>query len=385
MTQYRELEEKYELMFYPKRSITIVKGKNALLWDSDGNEYIDCIAGHGVAVVGHCNDAVIVAIHEQSKKLITLPLTFHNDARAILLEKLISVVPGSLTKAFLCNSGAESIEAALKFTRLTTKKTDFICAMRGFHGRTFGALSAVFKKEFKEDFEPLVPGFHFAPFNKFEKLQEKVTDKTAGIILEIVQGEGGVHIGDKKFFSQVRELCTERRILLIIDEIQSGFCRTGRMFASNYFDLQPDILCVAKAMAGGFPMGAVLVSDKVEAVNAKHGTTFGGNPLACAAAYAAITFMVENKLAEQAEEKGNYIIGKLRSFDLTVIREIRGLGLMIGIELKTANKEYISALMERGVLVLPAGKNIIRLLPPLTIEYEQLDTVVDSLRDVLAQ
>ena len=263
MTQYRELAEKYELMFYPKRSITVVKGKNALLWDSDGNEYIDCIAGHGVASVGHCNDAVTAAIYEQSQKLITLPLTFHNDARAILLEKLISVVPDSLTKAFLCNSGAESVEAAFKFTRLTTKKTDFICAMRSFHGRTFGALSAVFKKEYKEDFEPLVPGFHFAPFNKFEKLREKVTDKTAGIILEVVQGEGGVHVGDKEFFSQVRELCTQRGILLIIDEIQSGFCRTGRMFASNYFDLQPDILCVAKAMAGGFPMGAVLVSDKV--------------------------------------------------------------------------------------------------------------------------
>jgi acetylornithine/LysW-gamma-L-lysine aminotransferase len=384
MTHYSELEEKYEFSFYPKRGITVVKGKNASLWDTEGNEFIDCIAGNGVASVGHCNDSVIEAILEQSKKLITCPVTFHNDARALLLERLLSVTPGNLSQAFLCNSGTESVEAAIKITRMSTKKTDFICAMRGFHGRTMGSLSAVFKKQFREGLGPFVPGFHFAPFNNFDKLKEKVTDKTAGILLEVVQGEGGIHVGDKEFFAKVRKLCTAEGIVLILDEVQSGFCRTGKMFACNHFDLEPDILCIAKAMAGGFPMGAVVVSDAVEPVGAKHGSTFGGNPLACAAANAAIKFMVDNKLDEQAAEKGNYITGILNKSDLSVVREIRGLGLMIGIELKIANKEYIAALMDRGVLVLPGGMNVIRLLPPLTIEYEQLDTVAESLIKVLS-
>jgi len=383
MDDYRLLEKQYELPLYPMRDITIVRGKNALVWDSDNREYIDCVGGIGVAAVGHCNDRVIEAIHQQAQRLITCPGIFYNDTRALLLEKLVQITPEGLNRVYLCNSGAEAIEAAIKFTRLSMKKTDFISTVRGFHGRTMGALSATYKPKFREGFEPLVPGFSFVPYNDFEKLREAVTEKTAGIILEVVQGEGGIYIGDAEYFKQVRQLCTEKGVLLIIDEIQTGFCRTGKTFACNHFNLKPDILCVAKAMGGGFPIGATVCSDKVAVSVGKHGTTFGGSPLACAAACAAIDYMIDNKLADQSSEKGKYFINKLKEKTYRMVREVRGIGLMIGIELKEEPKPYIMQLMEKGVLVLPAGQTVIRLLPPLTIEYELLDKVVEVLAETV--
>lgn len=384
MIDYSGVENSIEVPIYPKRGITIVKGKNALIWDSDGKEYIDCVSGIGVASVGHCNEHVVSAINEQSRQLITCPEIFHNDKRAELYEKLIAITPSSLNKVFLCNSGAESIEAAIKFSRYSTGKTDFICAVRGFHGRTMGALSATHQKKYREGFEPLLPGFHHVPFNNFEKLSEKVTGSTAGIILEVVQGEGGIRIARKDFLKKVRELCTAKGILLIIDEVQTGFCRTGEMFAFTHFDIEPDILCLAKAIAGGFPMGAVVCSSKVHMKVGKHGTTNGGNPLACAAAIAAIDFMLEFDLAKQAREKGDYFRSELSVDTYRNVREIRGLGLMTGIELKTECQPYITRLMEMGVLTLPAGKNVIRFLPPLTIEQEYLDKVIQATREVLS-
>lgn len=383
MTNYIALENKYELSLYPKRGITIVRGKNAAVWDSEGREYIDCVGGIGVASVGHCNKYVVKAINEQAKKLITCPCIFHNDTRALLLEKLVSITPPSVTRAFLCNSGAESIEAAIKFARYTTRKPDFICAERGFHGRTMGAISATFNPKYREGYEPFVPGFHFVPFNDFEKLKAKVNEKTAGVILEIVQGEGGVNVGDKEYFRNVQALCKDKGILLIIDEVQTGFCRTGKMFACNHFDIEPDILCLAKAIAGGFPMGAVLCSDKIDLPTGKHGSTNGGNPLACAVALAAIDYMLEFKLDKQAAKKGAYFIDLLKKSPLSKVREIRNLGLFIGIELQEENKPYIQKLMEKGVLVMPAGPKVLRLLPPLTIEYEQIDRAVEALSEVL--
>ncbi|KPK96284.1 acetylornithine aminotransferase [bacterium SM23_31] len=383
MTDSIALENKYELSLYPKRGINIVKGKNATLWDSEGKEYIDCVGGIGVASVGHCNEYVAKAIAVQAQILITCPCIFHNDVRALLLEKLVNITPAGVTRAFLCNSGTESIEAAIKFARYSTKMTDFICAVRGFHGRTMGSLSATYNPKYRAGYEPFVPGFYFVPFNDFEKLKEKISDNTAGVILEIVQGEGGIHVGDKEYFRKVQELCSDSGILLIIDEVQTGFCRTGKMFACNHFDIEPDILCLAKAIAGGFPMGAVLCSAKIDLPAGKHGSTNGGNPLACAAALAAIDYMLEFKLDKQAADKGAYFIDLMKKRPLDKIREIRNLGLMIGIELKEENKPYIQKLMEKGVLVMPAGPNVLRMLPPLTIEYEQIDRVVEALSEIL--
>ncbi len=383
MTNYLELEKNYGMDIYPKRDIVLAKGKNAKVWDVGGNEYIDCVAGHGVANLGHCNEKVIQAVKNQAEKLITCSGIFYNDTRARLLEKLINVAPVGLTKAFLCNSGAESIEAALKFARITTQKAEFICAMKGFHGRTLGALSATFKPDYRKGFEPLIPGFHHVPFNNFEKLAEKVSEKTAAVLLEIIQGEGGVNIGGEDFFKKVRKLCDDKGVLLIIDEIQTGFCRTGKMFACNHFDLEPDMLCVAKSIAGGIPMGAVLCNDKINVPKGKHGTTFGGNPLSCAASIAAIDFMLENALDKQAEEKGHYLVSRLKKFDFNNIREVRNLGLMVGIELKEKVKPYILELMNEGILVLPAGATVLRLLPPLTISYEEIDIVIEKISKVL--
>ncbi len=379
MIDYKMLQSESEFDVYPKRDIVLTKGKNAKVWDNHGNEYIDCVAGHGVANIGHCNEFVIQAIEKQARKLITCSGTFYNDTKAELLQKLISISPKSLKKVFLCNSGTEAIEAAIKFARFSTGKADFICAMRGFHGRTMGALSATFQPAYKKSFEPLVGGFNFVPFNKVEKLTAAVADNTAAIILEIVQGEGGVHAGQKKYFLQVQELCKERDILLIIDEVQTGFCRTGKMFACQHFDLQPDILCLAKGIAGGLPMGAVLCSEKVCAPMGQHGSTFGGNPLVCAASMAAIDFMVENRLDEAAKKKGEFLVEKLLGAELTKVREIRHLGLMIGIELKEKVKPYILKLIESGVLTLPAGATVLRLLPPITISYDELEIVANKI------
>jgi acetylornithine/LysW-gamma-L-lysine aminotransferase len=383
MIDYIALENSFGFNVYPKRDVVIVRGENARVWDIQGREYIDCVAGHGVVNIGHCNPRVVAAIQEQAQKLITCSGIFYNDIRAQLMEKLISIAPKSVKHVFLCNSGAESVEAAIKFARFSSKKTDFICAMRSFHGRTFGALSATFNPEYRKDFEPLVPGFSFVPYNNFEKLQAAITEKTAGIILEIVQGEGGVNPGKREYFEQVSQLCHERNILLIIDEIQTGFCRTGKMFAVEHWGIEPEIMCVAKALAGGLPIGAVLCSEKIAVPTGKHGTTFGGNPLVCAAGVAAINFMLENQLAQQAAEKGQYFRAKLDACQFSAVREIRSLGMMFGLELKEKSKPYIVKLMEEGVLALPAGPTVLRLLPPLTISYPEIDFVVKKLSEVL--
>lgn len=383
MNPYVEYEDRFGLPLFAKRGLTLIRGKNALLWDDQGRQFIDCTGGHGVVNIGHANEQVANAIAEQAKKLITCTGSFYNDQRALLLKKLIEITPNSLQKAFLCNSGTEAIEAALKFARLTSGKSDFVCARRGFHGRTMGALSATFNPQYKRDFEPLVPGFHFVPFNDFEALKKAVTKNTAAVLLEVVQGEGGVHIGQREYFEKVQAFCREQNILFIIDEVQTGFGRTGKMFASQHYDLQPDIMCVAKGIAGGVPMGATLCSEKITASSGKHGSTFGGNPLACAAALATIQFLEDNRLPEQAHEKGQYFREKFKVNELPVVKELRQIGLMIGIELKTKAQPYIEALQERGVLVIPAGPMVLRLLPPLTIEYELLDEVIKNLHEVL--
>ncbi len=384
MKDYKAITQKYEIDVYPRRDVVLVKGKGARVWDDQGNEYIDMAAGISVANVGHANDKVVEAISKQAATLITCANTFYNDTKAIFLEKLFSIAPKNLTKAFLTNSGAEAIEAAIKFARLNTKKTKFIAAMKGFHGRTMGALSATYKTEYREGFGPLVPGFSFVPYNNFEKLLAAVDDDTAGIILEPIQGEGGINIGQKEYFQKVRQLCDEKNILLIIDEIQTGFCRTGKMFAIEYLGIEADMMTLAKSIAGGFPMGALLCSDKITVEKSKHGSTFGGNPLACAAGIAAIDFMIENKLWEQAEAKGKYFKEKLEKHQLSKVREIRIIGLMIGIELKDKSQPIIVELLNNKILSLPAGTTVLRMLPPLVISYKDLDTVIMKLAELLA-
>jgi acetylornithine/LysW-gamma-L-lysine aminotransferase len=316
--------------------------------------------------------------------MVTCPGIFYNDRRAELLHKLAELT--GLERAFLCNSGAEAIEGAFKFARLSTGRTGILATMRGFHGRTMGALSATWNKNYRTPFEPLVPGISHVPYGNTAKLDAAITDETAALILEVVQGEGGVRPGSVEYLQAAHTLCQERGALLIIDEVQTGFGRTGKMFAFQHVGVQPDILCLAKGIAGGVPMGAILLGERVgEIKKGVHGSTFGGNPLACAAALASIEVLQRLGLPARAAEKGAYLQARLREIDAPVIREIRGLGLMVGIELRTRARPYLEALIGKGVLALPAGPTVLRLLPPLIISTEDLDVVVSAIADVLQQ
>lgn len=379
----KDLEEQYELPVYPRRDIVLVRGKAAKLYDEEGREYIDCASNVGVSNIGHGDESVAKAIYEQYLTLGNCYAMFYNPVRARLAEKLVSLAPGRLKKVFFCNSGAEAVEGAIKFARASTRKTGIIAAMRGFHGKTFGALAATWGPEYQKPFEPMLAGITHVPYNNFAKLKESVTKDTAAVILEPVQGEGGVRVGDKGFFQEVRALCDSQGILFIMDEVQTGFGRTGTLFACEQF-VEPDLLCVAKSLAGGIPMGAVLCSEAVNVPVKSHTSTFGGNPIACAAALATLDVIQKQRLAEKAGTLGTYFMERLKSLKNDKIREVRGLGLMIGIELKEKAGPYVQALMEKGVIVLLAGANVIRLLPPLVITKEEIDQALKALQEVLS-
>ncbi len=369
---------------YPKRQLAIVRGEGATLWDADGRAYIDCVGGQGSANLGHCHPNIVDAIQTQAETLISCTEIFYNDQRAAYTHELATALPEGLERIFLCNSGAEAIEGALKIARLLTGRTEVIATVRGFHGRTMGALSATFEPRYREPFAPLLAGFQHVPYDKIEALEATVHDQTAAVILEPVQGEGGVRLASPGYLEAAQRICHERGALLIVDEVQTGFGRTGRMFAVEHSGVVPDIMALAKSIAGGLPMGAVAFHTRFGPLpQAAHGTTFGGNPLLCAAARAALHTLQHERLPQQATEKGAYLLEKLRALKLAKVREVRGLGLLIGLELKERVQPYLPILIEHGVLALPAGPNVLRLLPPLVISYEQLDSVTEAIAKTL--
>jgi len=388
----------YELSagVYSPNSLSVVKGEGALVWDADGKEYIDCVGGHGVSNVGHANKKVAEAVQAAWENYAFATSRHPHEIREKFLTKLAEKMPFEKSKFFLSNSGTEAVEAALKFARLATGKKKILAAKRGFHGRTLGSLSATWKPEFREPFEPLLSDFDFFAFNKAESLEEKMNevlqqaqddaDGIAAVILEPIQGEGGVYVGDPEFFQAVRKLCDKHGALLIIDEVQSGICRTGKFLALEHLNVKPDIVCMAKALAGGYPIGvtafrADLFGEKK--VQGLHASTFGGNVPACAAGLAVLDFCDEENLAKQAEEKGEFLKSEIEKIGSEKIKEVRGLGLMLAIELKVPAKEIVEKLEEEGVLVLPTGPKTIRLLPPLVITKDQLEEVVEKIKKVL--
>ncbi len=386
MTNIADVESKYTSGVYSKRPLAIVRGKGAHLWDDAGREYIDCVGGQGSANVGHANPAVAAALAEQARTLVACTEIFYNDKRAAMEEKLIAIAPNQANRVYLCNSGAEAIETGIKFARYATGRTGIVAFMRGFHGRTLGALSATWEPKYREPFMPLVPDFSHVPYDNLAKAREAITDQTAGVLVEIVQGEGGVRPGSREFLIGLQDICRERGAMLIVDEVQTGFARTGKMFASEHYGIDADFVCVAKSIAGGMPMGAVMIGARVKKLEPMiHGTTFGGNPLACAAGVAAIGFIESENLAARATELGAYMKGRLERIESPLIREVRGLGLMLGVELKQKVTPYLHALMDRGVLALPAGLNVLRLLPPLVIAKSDLDVVADTIEAVLQE
>lgn len=380
-----DIEKQYTSGLYGKREVVIVKGREAHVWDADGREYIDCVAGIGVANAGHSHPAITAAIAEQAQTLMTCPELYYNDRRAELYQKLAEIMPDGLNRFFLCNSGTEAVEGAIKLARLSTGRPGVVAATHAFHGRTMGALSATHKKDYREPFGPLVPGFSHVKYNDIAALEAAVSGETAAVILEVVQGEGGIHPADGDYIRAARSICDRQGALLILDEVQTGFGRTGRWFACEHHGVVPDLLTMGKGIAGGMPMGAVAIGPRVEGVRVGvHGSTFGGNPLACAAAIAALEVYRSERLPERAAEMGAYFRERLEEINSPLIREVRGIGLMIGVEIKIRAAQVVEALRERGILAHTSGTTVVRILPPLVIPREDVDTVIEALSDVLA-
>jgi LysW-gamma-L-lysine/LysW-L-ornithine aminotransferase len=388
MAELAAVEEQYAGGTTARRGeIVMARGEGCWMWDVDGKRYLDLTAAQGVAMLGHCHPVLSAALAEQAHQLIACPNFFYNDTRARFVAALAEVLPAHLRQLFLANSGAEAIDGALKFARLATGRTGLVATMRSFHGRTVGALSLTWEPKYRKPFEPLLDVTH-VPYNNIEKLESAVSGDTAMVIVEPVQGEGGVHVGSVEFLQAAQQLCRERGALLVVDEIQTGFGRTGKWFGHQHFGLEPDMICLAKGIGGGFPMGAIAYSKKIEDVlyAGAHGSTFGGNPLASAAGLAALQIYQNDALIERAGRMGDLLIARLQDAlqERAVVREIRGLGLMVGIELREKSGKYLKSLMEEhGVLALPAGANVIRLLPPLIVSEEEIEIGVQAIAAVL--
>jgi len=381
-----EAEKTLDTGVYTKHDLLIVRGQGARVWDAEGNEYIDCVGGYGVANLGHGNPEVVEAVKRQAETLMVMPQTLPTPARGEFYRTLVSLLPPELNRVFPVNSGTEANEAALKFARAHTGRKKFVAAMRGFSGRTMGSLSVTWEPKYREPFLPLVGPVEFIPYNDVEALRRAVDEETAAVILEPVQGEGGVRPAKPEFLQAAREITREKGALLILDEIQTGMGRTGRRFAFEHYGVVPDILTLAKALGGGVPIGAAVMRKEVAESMPKggHGTTFGGNPLAMAAGVAAIRYLERTRLWERAAELGPWFMEKLREIPSPKIREVRGLGLMVGLELKEKSAPYIQKLeKEHRILTLQAGPTVIRFLPPLVIDREDLERVVEAVRAVL--
>lgn len=360
---------------YGRQPIALASGKGAVVCDVNGVEYIDCVAGIAVNNVGHCHPRVVEAIKSQAEKLIHVSNLYYTEVQANLAEELVKLT--GMERAFFCNSGAEAVEAAMKLARVTTGKTDFIAAERSFHGRTMGSLSVTYKEMYRAPFRPLVQEEMFVPYDDADAMTEAITPKTAAVIIEPIQGEGGVHVPSDGYLREVRRICDEHGILLIFDEVQTGFGRTGKWFCKDHFGIQPDIMCMAKAMGGGFPMGGIIAKKGIAFSKGQHASTFGGNPLACAAALGSIAAIKEDGLLERTTELGNYFMDKLRKADIPGFKEVRGRGLMIGLELERNCTEIVDHARKHGVLLNSTSETVIRLAPPLVISKDQIDKVVE--------
>lgn len=378
----------FESGVVPRRGDTVmVAGEGCWMIDSGGQRYLDLTSSQGVAMLGYNHPVLTAALQEQAGRLHACPNFFHNDTRGAFLEKLIAVTPPHLTRAFLANSGAEAIDGAIKFARLATGRPGIIAARNSFHGRTVGALSLTWNPKYRRKFEPLLPEVSHIHFNNIGQLDAAVDDGVAAVVLEVIQAEGGVHVGDADFLAAAQRLCRERGALLVIDEVQTGFGRTGLWFSFQHFDLTPDIIALAKGLGGGFPMGAVVYTDQIQEslFSGAHGSTFGGNPLACAAGVAALS-VYQDGLIERAERAGRRLRDALETAigGRRIVREIRGRGLIVGIDLRAKATPFLKRLMEdHSVLALPAGSTVLRLLPPLIINDEEIDLAVEAIASTL--
>jgi acetylornithine/LysW-gamma-L-lysine aminotransferase len=381
-----EGEDSYLLNVYQRFPITVERGDGATIWDADGKKYIDCMGGYGVGLIGYSNKKVIAEIEEQLKKIMVCHMSVYNNCRLRFLRKLTHIAPPDVTKIFFSNSGAESVEAALKFARKYSQKPGIISMYGGYHGKTFGALSVTHNAKYRKSFVPLLDDIKFIPYGNVGSLIDAIDDKTGTVILEPIQGETGVILPPDGFLDSVRKICDEKNIVLIFDEIQTGLGRTGKMWAGEHWETVPDIMCLAKGIAAGIPMGVTFLKPKVaEAMRVgEHSSTFAGNPIACAAGSAVLDVISEGNLVKRAAEIGNHF--KCGLLELKerhpIIREVRGLGMMLAMEMRFDVRDILLDGIKNGLLMLYSGRNIIRLLPPLIMDKDMVDqalSVMDSL------
>ncbi len=370
-------EEHFVGNIYQRFPVNIAKGKGCVLWDNNGKEYVDCMGGYGVALVGHCNDRVVNAIKKQAEQLITCHMSLYNDSRLEFLNKLFTISPQNLNKVFFSNSGTESVEAAIKFSRKYTNKKGIIALNGAYHGKTFGALSVTYNEKYRKSFIPLLDGVIFISYSDIDKLDDiaKNPNNDIGtIIVEPIQGETGIIVPPEGFLKKLRSICDEYNLVLIFDEIQSGLGRTGKMWAGQHWGVEPDIMCLAKGIAGGVPMGLTLArSEILDCIKVgEHSSTFAGNALACAAGSATIDSLVDDKLVENSKRMGTIFKEGLLDLKDThkIIRDVRGFGMMLGIEMKFDIKDILFDGIKNGILLLYSGKNILRLLPPLVMDED---------------
>jgi acetylornithine/N-succinyldiaminopimelate aminotransferase len=373
-----EKEKNLIVPVYKRKEVIFERGEGCYLYDIRGKRYLDLVSGIACVAIGHSHPEFVEKVYSQLKKLVQVSNLYYTIPQIILAEKLKKIT--GMDKFFFCNSGTEAVEASLKFARKATGKKKFVAFTNGFHGRTMGALSVTYKEKFRKPFEPLVQPVEFAKFNDASDLEKKVDENTAAVILELIQGEAGVYPASEEFVKTIFELKEEYGYLVIVDEVQTGFGRTGKWFAKEHYGVEPDIIAMAKAMGSGFPIGCSAVTEEVAEKLEKgdHGSTFGGNPLACAASIATIEIIEKYKLVENSEKMGKYFMERLGE----MFSEVRGKGLMIGVKVPNA-EEIVKKGLEQGVVLNATSEDNLRLVPPLIIRKEDIDLAVEVLAKIL--
>jgi len=383
---------RYLINTYNRAPIVLIKGRGTRVWNAEGKEFIDFVGGIAVNCLGHCHPRVVVAIQKQAQRLLHVSNLYYIEPQVRLARLLIE--NSFADRAFFCNSGAEAVEAAIKLARKYAndhygpERFEIITAYNSFHGRTLGALSATGQEKFKRGFEPLLQGFRHVPFDDIDALKKGITGHTCAVMLEPIQGEGGVRVPSDDYLREVRQLCNERGVLLILDEVQTGMGRTGRLFAYEHYDIEPDIVCLAKGLGGGVAIGAILAREKVAESfqHGSHASTFGGNPLACAAAVATIETLLEDGfILDNCNRMSEYLMNGLRRIKKefpSIVADIRGKGLLIGMEITKNGAPIVEKCAERGVLINCTAGNVLRFTPPLTITEKEIDRLIEVLENV---
>jgi len=379
-----KIEDDYFINTFTRQPIVLDHGDGVKVFDIDGNEYLDMFAGIAVNALGHNHPKLVKAIQDQASKLIHISSIYYNEPALIYAKKLIDKT--CFDRIFYANSGAEANEGAIKLAIKYTGKSEIISTIESFHGRTSMTLAATGHEDYQEPFKAILPnGFINVEYNNIDAIKDAINENTAAIIIEPIQGEGGVNIPDKNYFKEIEKLCKENNIVLIVDEVQTGFGRCGTLFAHELFDIKPDIMTMAKGIGGGVPMGGILATEKVASafVPGDHGTTFGGGPLVCAAANAVLDVFDEENILDNVNEVGDYFLSELKKLNKDTVADVRGKGLMIGVELTKPGAEYVDKFRQAGFLINCTAGNVLRFVPPLIITKAEIDEFIKAFDEIL--